>query len=73
MGYSVDNVGLPYNNKVTPTLGLKFQRPWDNGIVDVGIQAVYQNTFRGVPGGGNESGSGVQAYVQYWTGWDLKK
>lgn len=73
MGYSVDNIGLSYNNKVTPTLGFKFQRPWENGNLDVGVQVVYQNNFRGVPSSVNNSGTGVQAYVQYWTGWDLKR
>ena len=73
MGYSLDNLGYAYNNKVTPTLGVKMQRPWDGGIVDVGVQAVYQNNFRGIPAGASDSGTGVQFYVQYWTGWNLKK
>jgi hypothetical protein len=73
MGYSVDNRGYSYNNKVTPTLGVKLQRPWENGIIDIGVQAVYQNTFRGLPSGVSNSASSVQLYVQYWTGWDLKK
>jgi hypothetical protein len=72
MGYSADSIGLPYNNKVTPTLGVKFQRPWESGNLDIGVQAVYQNNFKGVPAGYPHSGTGVQAYVQYWTGWDLK-
>lgn len=71
IGYSVDNIGLPWNNKVTPTLGLKFQHPWERGNWDVGAQVVYQNNFRGVPSGTDNSGTGVQVYVQYWTGWDL--
>ena len=73
MGYSADNVGYAYNNKVTPALGIKFQRPWDGGNLDVGVQVVHQRNFRNVPTGASNSGTGVQAYVQYWTGWDLKR
>lgn len=73
MGYSVDTIGLPWNNKVTPTLGVKLQRPWAQGNWDVGVQVVYQNNFRGVPSDVSNSGTGVQLYVQYWTGWDLKR
>jgi hypothetical protein len=73
MGYSVDNLGLPWDNKVTPTLGVKFQRPWSNGIWDIGAQVVHQHNFRNIPPGQPSSGTGAQLYVQYWTGWDLKK
>lgn len=73
IGYSADRNGLAYNNKIVPTLGLKFQRPWDKGNLDVGIQVVHQYNFTGVPDGQSKSGTGVQVYVQYWTGWDLKR
>lgn len=72
MGYNFDTIGLPYNNKITPTLGVKFQRPWDGGIWDVGAQVVHQRNFK-IPDGSPSSGTGVQAYVQYWTGWNLKR
>jgi hypothetical protein len=67
-GYSVDREGLGYNNKVVPAIGVKMTRTFSNGVVDVGVQAVHENRFKD-----HQRGSGVQAYVSVWSGWDLRK
>lgn len=73
VNYSLDKNGLSYNNKLAPALGIKLQRPLgDNGILEIGIQAVHQRNFRGVAYGPRE-GTGIQAFVSFWSGWDLKK
>ena len=72
LGYSADKNGLFYNNKFVPALGVKMSRGYERGVIDVGVQVVYQNNFRGVTAGDN-SGYGVQAYASYWFGWNLKK
>lgn len=72
VSYSADSNGLAYNNKIVPAIGIKMQRPWDSGNLDVGVQLVHQHNFRGVSDG-RSSGTGVQIYVQYWMGWNLKK
>jgi hypothetical protein len=73
VNYSVDNNGLAYNNKIAPMVGVKLQRDLGSrGIVEMGVQVVHQNNFRGVSGGPS-SGTGVQAFVSVWNGWDLKK
>jgi hypothetical protein len=72
LGYSADKNELSYNNKFVPALGVKMTRSFSSGVVDIGVQAVYQNNFRGVTSGPNTD-YGVQAYVSYWTGWNLKK
>lgn len=73
VNYSVDNNGLAYNNKIAPMVGVKLQRDLGSrGILEAGVQVVHQNTFRGVTTGPS-SGTGVQAFVSVWSGWDLKK
>jgi hypothetical protein len=73
VAYSRDRNSFAYNNRVTPALGVKFQKPFDDGMVDVGLQLANQRTYRGATAGFPSSGTGIQLYVQYWTGWDLKK
>jgi hypothetical protein len=72
LGYSADKNGLSYNNKLVPALGAKISRSFDNGVLDLGVQAVHENHFRGVTSG-PKSGSGVQVYASYWFGWNLGK
>jgi opacity protein-like surface antigen len=73
VNYSVDRNGLDYNNKIAPMVGVKMQRDLgSNGIVEFGVQAVHERHFRGVTGGPS-TGTGVQAFVSVWSGWDLKK
>ena len=71
LGYSVDHNALYYDNKLTPALGLKFRRDYTNSSVEVGVQAIHQDNFRGVTEGAN-NGNGVQLFINYWTGWNLK-
>jgi len=74
LNYSVDRNGLDYNNKVAPMVGVKMQRDLSSqGIVEFGVQAVHERHFRGVSAGNPSSGTGVQAFVSVWSGWDLKK
>lgn len=72
LGYSADRNGLSYNNKLVPAVGMKVSRNFENGVLDIGVQAVHENHFRGV-NYGPRSGTGVQLYVSYWFGWDLRK
>jgi len=73
VNFSADNNGLAYNNKVAPMVGVKLQRDLGNqAILQMGVQVVHQNNFRGVTAGPS-SGTGVQAFVSVWSGWDLKK
>lgn len=73
VNYSVDKNGLSYNNKLSPSVGIKMQRNFgSNGIFEMGVQAVHQRNFRGVSYGPRE-GTGVQAFINVWSGWDLKK
>lgn len=63
-----DTAGYDYNNKVQPAVGMKVRRTFDNGMIDIGVQAVYQhNTVT------NQNGTGAQAFASFWFGWDLKK
>jgi hypothetical protein len=71
LAFSADKNGLAYNNKLVPAIGVKLQRPFENGNIDIGVQLVHQNNFRGVTLG-EKSGTGVQFYAQYWFGWDLQ-
>jgi len=64
--YTVDSEGLVYNNYVTPAIGVKMTRYFDNGTVDLGVQGVYQKYFKG----SNADGTIVQVYASYWFGWD---
>ena len=68
VSYSVDNAGLGYNNKYAPVAGVKVQRTFDAGVIDIGLQLAHERRFKdGV------SSTGPQAYVNWWFGWDLKK
>jgi hypothetical protein len=71
MNYSVDRNGLSYNNKLVPMVGVKLQRDIPGGVMDMGVRLVHETHFRGVDTG-PKSGTGVQAYISYWTGWNLK-
>lgn len=68
VGFSADRDGFGYNNKVVPAVGVKMTRSFESGIVDVGVQVVHENRFKD-----HQRGTGVQAYVSFWTGWDLRK
>jgi hypothetical protein len=73
VNYSADNNGLSYNNKIAPMVGVKLQHDLGSqGIVEMGVQVVHQRSFRGVTSG-PDNGTGVQAFVSFWSGWDLKK
>lgn len=73
VNYSVDRNGLDYNNKIAPMVGVKMQRDLgSNGIVEFGVQAVHENHFRAT-NGSPSNGTGVQAFVSFWSGWDLRK
>ncbi len=66
--YSVDNAGLGYYNKYAPAVGVKVQRTFDDGVLDVGVQLAQEHRFKD-----NAKATGAQAFVNWWFGWDLKK
>jgi hypothetical protein len=69
LNYTVDSKGLVYNNKVLPGIGVKIRHNWaENGVSEIGIKAVYEDQWK--QGGG--SGFGVQAFFNYWAGWNLQ-
>lgn len=73
VNFSADNNGLAYNNKVAPMVGIKLQRDLGKqGIFEAGVQVVHQRNFRGVTAGPS-SGTGIQAFASFWSGWDLKR
>lgn len=72
LAYTVDRNGLAYNNKLSPSIGVKLQHDFaNNGVFEVGTAIVHQDNFRGVTAG-PKSGTGVNLYAQYWFGWNLK-
>jgi hypothetical protein len=70
LAYTVDNRGLPYNNKLTPAVGMKVTRTFDSGVLDLGVQAIHEKRWRDDLNG---KSSGVQAYASWWFGWDARK
>jgi nucleoside-specific outer membrane channel protein Tsx len=71
LNYGADKNGLSYNNKIAPSIGVKLQRNLGSaGIVEVGVAVVHQNNFRGVTSGPS-SGTGVQAFISVWNGWNF--
>lgn len=66
--YSVDNQGLGYYNKYAPAVGVKVQRVFDDGLLDIGVQLAHERRFKD-----RVTSNGAQAYVNWWFGWDLKK
>lgn len=73
-GFSVDSKNLDYNNKIVPAAGMKLSRFSDHGVIEAGVEAVYERHFGDDAGGGyDRSGYGVQGYISYWFGWDAKK
>jgi hypothetical protein len=75
--YVIDKNELFYNNRFSPQIGVKLKRAHmiagAEGQTEVGLRLVHQRTFRGVSVGQPKSGTGVQAYAQYWFGWNPKK
>lgn len=80
-GFSMDRNHLTYNDKIVPAIGVRVDRSFNNGIVTVGVEALHERHFGDMYNGGSPvtgtpvrmSGNGVQAYVSYWFGWNLKK
>lgn len=68
IGYSVDNKGLAYNNKITPALGMRATRVFTGGALDFGLQAIHERRWKD-----NQDNSGVQVYASWWFGWDAKR
>lgn len=63
------NYAYTYGNVFTPAVGAKVRNVYESGLVELGVQFVNQQNLN-VSG---SSGSGVQAFANYWFGWDLKK
>lgn len=80
VGFSMDKNRLSYNNKLVPAIGAKVVRNFSSGMVEVGVEVVHEQHFGDVyngatPVGGrvSQNGTGAQAYVSYWFGWNLNK
>lgn len=77
---SDDRNHLSYNDKVIPAFGARIDRHFSNGIVTVGVEAVDEHHWgdgwdgRSVVTGSTPgmNGFGMQAYISYWVGWNLK-
>jgi hypothetical protein len=71
---------LTYNDKVQAAFGARLDRHFSDGIITLGIEGVDEhhwgagwNGTLDVPASdGSMNGFGVQAYVSYWFGWNLK-
>lgn len=68
LSYSLDSKGINYNNKAIPAVGVKISRDFENGVLDLGVQAVQENRWKD-----NVNSTGVQAFASFWFGWNLKK
>jgi len=84
VGLSVDRLGIQYNNKVVPAIGARMTRKFSKGSIDFGVEGLYEKHFGKRDSSGNlwsvnptspergASGYGVQGYISYWFGWNLK-
>lgn len=63
------NFAYTYGNQFTPAVGIKVRNVYESGLIEVGVQYANQTNLN-VAG---SSGGGVQAFVNVWTGWDLKR
>ena len=72
VNYTADTYGLPWNNNVKPAIGTKIRMDGDWGVADLGVQYVYEYDWK-QPSGVKNSGNGVQVYVDWYSGWNLKK
>jgi hypothetical protein len=77
---SDDHNHLSYNDKMIPAVGMRVDRHFGDGIVTLGVEESYEHHWgdgwdgrtlvsSSTPG---MNGAGVQAYVSYWFGWNLK-
>lgn len=62
---------------VTPVLGMKVNRAFSDGSLDLGLRWKHGNTYLSPTGinnpGGTEKVSRVELYATYWFAWNLKK
>ncbi len=79
VGYSLDRNRLSYNNKVVPAIGAKISRVFSKGVIDAGVEYVYEHHYGDIYNGAEKvgppvayKGYGAQAYISYWFGWDAK-
>jgi len=75
--YNIDNNGA---RSYTPQLGLKFNRRYNNGSLDLGVRVLdhhsKSNYVANLPGSSivqTGRGRSVQAYGTFWFEWNLKK
>ena len=61
---------------VTPMLGMKINKSFTDGSLDLGLRWKHGNTYLSPAGGtvgGTEKVSRIEAYATYWFSWNLKK
>ena len=65
IGFSADTKGYSYNNKIDPSIGIKFNKYFRSGVISVGTAYLEEHRFYN---GG--SASGREDFAQYWFGWE---
>lgn len=70
VGYSLDNKQIAWNNKITPGIGLKLKHDVFSVRFEYGIRYGYEQRWHDPI---NKSGTGVQVFVNWSAGWNLKK
>ncbi len=69
--YTLDTKGYPWNNRITPGIGAKISRVFSElGIVDFGVKLVHENCWKEKE---NRNSTGVQAFLEWYFDWNLKK
>jgi len=69
MGYTMDNTGVPYNNKVLPAVGVKLVQSRNGSSLEVGIQIGADYRWRSTS---RDTYTGATVYVSAWNGWNLR-
>jgi len=73
LNYTIDTKGVDWNNKVQPSVGVKITRPVKiggaTGVLDLGVEAVYERRFGTEFKTPDRDGVGVRVSAGYWFGW----
>lgn len=66
--YRLDSAGLPWNDMVAPSIGIKLRKDFVDGFIQFGIQGLSEHRFMN-----GESGAMGLFFIQSWFGWDAKR
>lgn len=73
---AVEYVVNSNDNSWTPVVGMKVNKRFGNGSLDLGTRYKYGNTFLSPQGsfvGGQKRTSRIEVYATYWFDWNLKQ